>query len=290
MHWIQLIFFGFCIGTADLVPGISGGTMAFILGIYEELIHSISSLKPSSLFSRTSFWQFLFPLLLGISSAFILMAHWVQSVLQHDDYKLYLYAGFLGLILASIYFCSRQIKKWDITYGVTLSIGVCLGYILTSNFSIHYDQNALWLILCGTVAIAAMLLPGISGSYMLTILGVYPLAIGSLVDFTSGLKSFTWESHAFSILAYLGIGIFIGAIFFSKGIKWLLNSYRESTIALLTGFMLGAIRSVWPFTTPMLHSQPHSFFWIACGCTALGFALVFLIEMLAKTKKLSQSL
>lgn len=297
-------------GSMDVIPGISGGTVAFIMGIYEDLISSIRSIKIQAL--KQVSWEFLGCLLSGIAIAFLTMASIFDVLLKDASLRIYLYSGFMGLIIGSILYLSKQIKQFRGIDFFALFTGAILAFILTLpelsqlRFEPHYEvkidlalpaanfQNGLlldvsksnlevmlakgwinndtllflngqetsvakenihaayarfdlWAMLCGMIAISAMLLPGISGSYLLNILGMYGPAIAALADLGRSLRSFSFDVDAFMLLFSMASGIFLGAILFSRVIGWLLTRYHAFAIALLTGFMIGAMRSVWPF-------------------------------------------
>lgn len=328
---IRLFFCGLLMGAADIVPGVSGGTVAFILGIYEEFLDSIKSfnaqtlgyflqLKYKKFFTEVK-WKFLLCLLSGIVISLLSFAKLVDDILNHELYRSLMYAGFFGLIMASIVYCVKLLKGCSGKDIVALVIGAVIAFALTqpnaksvkddktlfdvpiqraymthSNIEnvdrerslllgisgdqvaamvskkfitpttlvfdrayadyrqagqiAHYRAQSsvdIWLIICGIIAVSAMLLPGISGSYMLQILGVYGLVISALADLGEGLKHFTMEKEALWVLTNLLFGILIGALVFSRIVTYLLNTHRQMTLAALIGFMIGALRSVWPF-------------------------------------------
>lgn len=315
---------GLCMGCADLVPGVSGGTMAFILGIYEELIAAIRSFRFRSLvalqfaqFFKQIHFQFLACLLAGIAASFIAFSHIVSNLLQKPNQRTILYAAFFGLILSSAFLLARKIKGWRLQDYAALVFGGFLAYFLTDPTWQNGVANTLsstgwinpWLILCGAIAISAMLLPGISGSYLLVILGVYPIALEALTEFLTGLKSFQIEKDSFLILANFLIGIITGALIFSRIINWFLKKFPQTTFALLTGFMIGALKTVWPYWSytyvlhpfkpekgdvlsllkPILPNFHTSLFWESIFSALSGFAIVLLMEYAAK-KKLSKNL
>lgn len=383
-----LFLCGICMGAADLVPGISGGTIAFILGFYQPLLESLRTLKWSAFqclfkgqwdqFSKRVAWKFLLTLLAGVACAFISLANIFHYILAHEVYRIYLYATFLGLILASFVFCVRQIQVWKGKMIVGLCIGALAAYFLTDTtlapasdgeFAIpieiksqdialrNYDsshqlltglssqtlsvllaqgllqdttpvynqQRVLiglagelvmpyhfslfngWLVMCGALAICALLLPGISGSYILTLLGVYPTVIESLVEFLNALGRFSFNLEAFSVLWSLGIGIVFGALAFAHVLSWLMRHYPNQSLALLSGFMIGAIRSVWPFWSyeyvmvplklykgpqlvalrPFFPSWDSPLVWQALLCAIVGFTVVFALEAYVKRKRVS---
>jgi len=302
---LRLFFCGLCMGSADLIPGISGGTIAFIMGFYEDLITSLKSFSVASA-------RFLVPLVCGIATAFILLAEFFHSVLGDPVYRVYLYAAFFGLVVASFIYCAKQLDEWRWKHIAALAVGAVIAHVLTGttlapdavqpHSSLGIDM---WLVVCGAIAITAMLLPGISGSYLLTLLGVYAVVISALVDFIEGMKHLTFDQEAFLILFSLFVGIVIGLLLFVRSISYLLKHYHAITIAALVGFMIGSLRSVWPFWSykyvldplkpakgPRL--QPVDIIlpdwstplvWKAILFAVAGFALVFLIEKLANREK-----
>ncbi len=297
-------------GCADIVPGISGGTVAFIMGIYSNLIESIKSVNVYTLctgrfkdfFTRIA-WKYLLALLSGIAFSLATLAHFIDYVLGHETYRILLYSGFLGLILASALFCAKLVKQWRFPHLMSLFVGALAAYLLTGSTvgaseASYRATHGLdpWIILCGAIAVSAMLLPGISGSYLLTILGTYSVVIGALADFVRN-----FDLSAFYILASMLIGIVIGALLFSHVVSWLLKHFHDMTIALLTGFMIGALKSVWPFWTygyvflekgpqlivlePILPDAASLLFCAALAFALLGFAAVFALEHMAMARK-----
>lgn len=382
----SLFLCGICMGAADLVPGISGGTVAFILGFYQPLLESLQTLNWSNFqlllkgecreFVERVAWKFLLTLIAGILCAFVCLANLFQFILEHEAYRIYLYATFLGLILASFVFCIRQVSLWNGKMVLGLCTGALIAYFLTEttitptaegNFAVpieiesktvplrNYDlqENLLTglsaqtlgilleqgllqnttpvynqqhvliglvgefvspyrvsffngkLVMCGALVICALLLPGISGSYILTLLGMYPVVIEALADFLNGLRFFSFNTEAFAILWSLGLGIGFGALGFARFFSWLLRKYPDQSLALLSGFMIGAIRSVWPFWSyeyiimplklykgprlialrPFLPSLDSPFVWQASICALVGFGLVFAFEAYVQRRR-----
>lgn len=324
--WLRLFFCGLCMGSADLIPGISGGTIAFIMGFYEPLIESLKTVNVGSLkllatlqfrrFSHVFAWPFLIPLGSGIATAFILLAGLFHQVLGHPVYRVYLYAAFFGLVAASFVFCAKQVRVWNGKKIAVLALGAVIAHLLTSTTLTPEPSNTMqgslyggwgidpWLIVCGAIAITAMLLPGISGSYLLTLLGAYPKVIGSLVDFIQAAKAGQFDQEAFFILFSLAIGIVVGLALFVRCISWLLKNQHDLIIAALVGFMIGSMRSVWPFWSyqsvidplkplkgaqlqpldPLWPDWSSPLVWKALVWAMAGFALVFAIEFIAKGK------
>jgi putative membrane protein len=379
----KLFFCGFIMGAADLVPGISGGTIAFILGFYQQLLDSIKTINASSLrllftgkislFFQTIAWQFLLTLCCGIGTAFVTLAGLFHFILADETYRVYLYSVFLGLILASFCVCIRQLKEWKASHMLSLICGALIAYLCTGSFfeqsaqgpyAIKMELNARsltnynssqkllthlseetlgamlakgsvkpvtdvfdnegkwlgqaedlvkpyygsqidpWLIFCGAIAICALLLPGISGSYLLTLLGVYPVVIGALADFLAAAKQLHFDQESFFVLFSLFLGIIGGVAVFARFVSWLLNRYPSGAIAALSGFMIGALRSVWPFWSyeyillplklhkgpqllpldPILPSLTSPYVIYAVLCAGGGFTVVLVAEYLAQLK------
>lgn len=310
MQSLRLFFYGMCMGACDLIPGISGGTIALLMGFYPQLIESIKSIEPSKLFQLKvgAFFKsfpakFLVPLLSGALISMAIFSKMIHWILNQELYRSYFYGAFFGLILASAFFCMRQIKVWKMVHLGALTIGLILAYLLTGSFEkpLIREIGSGWLIFSGAVAICAMLLPGISGSYILTILGVYEKAIAALVDLTKSVQEFGFDVHAFSILAYIALGIIAGALVFCRFLSWLLKHYEQSALAFLTGTMLGAVKAVWPFWIyehnhheKGIQLVPQDFYvpewhsallWKVIFIGMLAFMSVFVIEWVASTHK-----
>ncbi|KAF3362952.1 Uncharacterized protein PHSC3_000486 [Chlamydiales bacterium STE3] len=304
--FLRVFFTGLCMGAADLVPGISGGTIAFIMGIYEQLIHAIRSLNIKMLIARKIPFSFLFFLFSGMACSLLLFSHTIATLLKDSEHRPLLYAFFMGLIAASVCFLLGQIKNWSKNEVISLILGAMVAYLLSGQ-PLAYSEKVIiqdvwihpWLIFSGAAAISAMLLPGISGSYLLMILGVYPISLEALTDFSSGLKNGLLDGAALVILANLMTGIVCGALLFSHVINWLLKHYHQMTLALLIGFMIGAVRTAWPFwefttvlhpfrpekgmipsmTRPILPDISTPLFWKALICALAGFLIVFAIDV-----------
>jgi len=243
MDWIKLSAKGFAMGAADLVPGVSGGTIAFISGIYDELISTIAGLGMGTLidlFKVGPFevWKkynlgFLAVLLLGLMFAVFTLAgpiHWIQ--IHHPTG---LRAFFFGLVLASAPIIAREIRPYklaDFGWGI---LGIVLALIVTNLPPAIQSDAPVFIAICGAVAICAMLLPGISGSFILVILGAYNSIISALANFD------LLRVGAFCL------GAFIGLLSFSRILKKILYNFRAQTLAILTGFMLGALHVLWPW-------------------------------------------
>ncbi|MCL6296478.1 DUF368 domain-containing protein [Jejuia spongiicola] len=292
---------GIAMGAADAVPGVSGGTIAFISGIYEELISTISNVNLSlfkTLFSKglKAFWQqangnFLTALLLGIIVSFVSFMRLAKYLLEY--HPILIWSFFFGLIVASIYFVGKQITKWNIAVIISLIIGACIAFYITTLPALANNDNSWFLFLAGAIAICAMILPGISGSFILIILGAYKTLSNALHDFD--IKK----------IAVFSIGALVGLLSFSRILKWLFKHHHNITLALLTGFIFGSLNKVWPWKktltwhrnskgikTPLLEESisPFSFegenqITVAIILMILGFLTIFILEKLGSKKQ-----
>jgi putative membrane protein len=230
-------------GAADVVPGVSGGTMAFILGIYEELLDAIRSFdlqflrllirfKFKDAFSRTS-WRFLTALFVGIFLAVFSLAKLLSWLLQ--NHPVLIWSFFFGLVLASVYTVGRHLQKWSLPILVWIFMGTVGSYFLVGLVPLKTPESPWFLFLSGSVAICAMILPGISGSFILVLLGKYAYLLEAV------------NNRDFLPLIVAATGGAFGLVTFVRCLNWLLKRYRDPTLAVLTGLMLGALRKVWPW-------------------------------------------
>ncbi|HMC00545.1 MAG TPA: DUF368 domain-containing protein [Flavobacteriaceae bacterium] len=234
---------GIAMGAADAVPGVSGGTIAFISGIYEELITTISNVNMSlfkTLFKEgfVAFWgklngNFLLALLTGIIISFVSFMRLAKYLIE--NHPILIWSFFFGLIIASIYFVGKQITKWNIATILALIIGTLIAYYITTLPSLNDNENPIFLIFAGALAICAMILPGISGAFILVILGAYKTLSIAIHDLD------------FKRIGLYVVGAIIGLLSFSRFLKWLFKNYHNATLALLTGFIFGSLNKVWPW-------------------------------------------
>lgn len=234
---------GLAMGAADAVPGVSGGTIAFISGIYEELITTISGVNLSLLttFRKSgflAFWKqlngnFLVALLTGILISFVSFMRLAKYLIE--QHPVLIWSFFFGLIVASIFFVGKQIKTWNLGSIAALVIGTLAAYYITTLPSMANNDSALFLFFAGAIAICAMILPGISGSFILVILGAYKTLSDAIHDFD------------FKRIAIFAIGALIGLLSFSRVLKWLFKHYKNTTLAVLTGFIFGSLNKIWPW-------------------------------------------
>jgi len=243
-EYLALYVKGTLMGAADAVPGVSGGTIAFIAGIYQELINSLSRLGPGALkilfkdgIKATWLYingNFLSVLLLGMLSSLIVLSNTVLYLLSH--YPQILWGFFFGLICASTYVLARSIEKWNTLAVAGFIVGTLVSYFLTTQSSSVIDTPSLLSVfLSGMLAICAMILPGISGSFILLLLGMYSYVLSAV------------KNIELLILTVFATGCVAGLLSFSRILNYLFNSYRNLTMALLTGFLLGSLNKVWPW-------------------------------------------
>ncbi|OMP30430.1 DUF368 domain-containing protein [Mangrovimonas sp. DI 80] len=243
IDYIVIALKGTAMGAADAVPGVSGGTIAFISGIYEELIDTISNVNLSLLTTLrndgfSAFWKqlngnFLLALLTGILVSFVSFMRLAKYLIE--NHPILIWSFFFGLIVASIYFVAKQVKAWSMGTIVALIIGSVLAYYITTLPSLGSNENPLFLFFAGALAICAMILPGISGSFILVILGAYKTLSDAFHDFD--LKR----------IAIFGLGAVVGLLSFSRVLKWLFKNYHNTTLAILTGFIFGSLNKIWPW-------------------------------------------
>ena len=255
---------GACMGAADVIPGVSGGTIAFITGIYDEFVGSIARIDAEAvrllLHGRLrEFWKhinggFLLSLVLGIGVSVVSLAGLMQMLLS--DYPIQTWAFFFGLIVASSIFILKGISGWRGLDGALLVFGIILGVVVCT-LSPTKTPEALWFIfLSGAIAICAMVLPGISGSFILLILGKYQYImecissfvgnIGALWGASGASAQVFWES--LGVLAVFLVGAVVGILGFSKFLHWLLARWNKETLIVLAGFIIGSLVKVWPWS------------------------------------------
>ena len=292
--YAMLMLKGMGMGAADVVPGVSGGTIAFIAGIYDELINSIKSINRESLtmlftgkfkaFAKKINAPFLLALISGIAISVFSLAKLITWLLTEQP--ILILAFFFGLVLASTWFVMKDIREWNVKTIPTFIAGAAIAYYITVATPADTPSNLLFIFCCGAIAICAMILPGISGSFILVLLGKYFYIMDAVKTFD------------IVILAVFGAGAFIGITTFSRVLSFTLRRFRNMTLAMLTGFMLGSLNKVWPWkeTTEMTingetfaaesNILPNVYVAEAIGLMAIGFASVYILEKLSN--KISQ--
>ena len=276
---LRVFFCGILMGIADAIPGISGGTVALLLGIYEELIGSISNFN-INLFQNLKkkgikyCWNkingnFLLSLISGVLLSLVSFVKIFSVLIQ--KYPLFIWSFFLGLILATLFVINRNIKKWNIANFILIFIFAFLTILLSIiNPSISENINLFYILICGIIASSAMILPGISGSLILVILGVYTLIINAL------------NNLEYNIILVFLIGCLIGIINFSKIIKWLFHNYRDYTFSIMLGLVIGSIHAVWPWRKSFTDDVTNEYIFLSIIITIIGFAVIYSLEKISK--------
>ena len=248
---------GLAMGAADVVPGVSGGTIAFISGIYQELIDSINNVNLSVLKTLKkegvkAAWQqvngsFLLALLTGIGISILTFSKVITHLLETQP--ILVWSFFFGLIIASIALIWKETSNWKIVDILALIIGIALSYYITIARPVSSPDSYWYLFLSGFIAIIAMILPGISGAFILLLMGSYETVIGTINQFRDGLVNFNFEilGQAILKLGVFAIGAIIGLKSFSKVLHWMFDKHKNTTLALLIGFMAGSLNKVWPW-------------------------------------------
>ncbi|WP_264549338.1 DUF368 domain-containing protein [Flavobacterium sp. N2820] len=248
---------GLAMGAADVVPGVSGGTIAFISGIYQELIDSINNVNLSVLKTLKkeglkAAWQqvngsFLLALLTGIGISILTFSKVITHLLETQP--ILVWSFFFGLIIASIALIWKETSNWKMVDILALIIGIALSYYITIARPVSSPDSYWYLFLSGFIAIIAMILPGISGAFILLLMGSYETVIGTINQFRDGLVNFNTEvlGQAILKLGVFAIGAIIGLKSFSKVLHWMFEKHKNTTLALLIGFMAGSLNKVWPW-------------------------------------------
>lgn len=244
LDYLIISFKGMAMGAADVVPGVSGGTIAFIAGIYEELLGSINAVNFSlfKTFKEQGFkavWQqvngnFLSALLIGIGASVVSLAKLVSYLLENQP--ILLWSFFFGLVLASVVYIAKQVSKWRIVTIIVMVLGAAVAYYITTLTPLVTENTSpIYLMLAGALAICAMILPGISGAFILVLLGAYKTVLDAV------------HNRDIQTLAIVAGGAVVGLLTFSRVLKWLFSNYRNITLALLTGFIIGSLNKIWPW-------------------------------------------
>jgi putative membrane protein len=303
VDYFILVFKGMAMGAADVVPGVSGGTIAFISGIYEELIATLNSINLNSLKTLklqgvSATWKkingnFLLALFGGILLSILSLSKLVAWLLHEEP--VLLWAFFFGLVLASIIFVLKKINQWNSAVFLGLILGGVFAYQLTQLNALGNSDSNWYLFLSGAIAICAMILPGISGAFILVILGSYANVLQALND------------KDIAKITIFMTGALIGILSFSRLLKWLFKRFKNMTLAVLTGFMIGALSKIWPWKKTLSFREnsdgisvplkeqciaPFSFdgdpqILSAIGLMLFGFLMIFFLEKIgAKNKKI----
>jgi putative membrane protein len=291
--YLSLTARGFVMGAADVVPGVSGGTMAFILGIYEELIQSIRSLLTLQVFKLllgfkikalldSLPWKFLLAVGIGILLAIFSLAKFLEWMLV--NHPALLWSFFFGLVIASIFTVIKRVQKWaPITIGAAI-VGAITAFNIVGLVPVETPNAPWYLILSGFIAICAMILPGISGSFILVLMGKYQYVLSAV------------NNRDFVTLFLVALGAGLGIVSFAQILGWLFKRYHDITVAVLIGLMAGSLRKIWPWKETIRtildrHGEPIPVEQInklpsawtgevafALGLAIIGFGIVFVLD------------
>jgi len=290
---------GIAMGAADVVPGVSGGTIAFISGIYQELIETINAINLKALKTLKddgvkAAWKvingnFLISLLSGIGLSVVSLAQLIKWLLENKPVMVWSF--FFGLVLASIFFVGKQVSKWDIKHIIVLILGAIVAYYITIMPAMG-GNNSLWFFfVSGALAICAMILPGISGSFILVLLGAYKPVLEAL------------HTKDFKTILILMLGAVVGLLTFSRLLKWMFDHHKDTTLAVLTGFIIGSLNKIWPWKNILkseviegklkvildesispFNYQGDNHLFLAIMLAFVGFGLILLLEKTAQAK------
>ncbi|WP_319544169.1 DUF368 domain-containing protein [uncultured Pseudodesulfovibrio sp.] len=292
---------GVCMGGADIIPGVSGGTIAFITGIYEQLVDAIRSFNVDFVRRTLSLdipgavsvahIRFLVCLLLGILTAMITMAGVMNTMLHTHPVETW--SLFFGLIVASIFVVGKQVEPLSAVNIGFIFLGTAGSYLMVGMIPVSTPETLPFIFLCGAIAICAMILPGISGAFLLLMLGKYEYVTRTLKN------PFIWDN--FVIMAVFAAGAGVGIILFSRVLHYLLHRWHAATVSVLTGFMIGALRKVWPWKevleTSVIRGKVHVLreqnvlpdavngeVLLAVGLSLVGIILVLVLERFSRKR------
>jgi len=247
-EYVILFFKGVGMGIANIIPGVSGGTIALITGIFERLIFALKSFDLTAVklfftgkwkaFAERTDLFFLVAVFAGAIVAIVLLAKVFGFLFEH--YPVYIWSFFFGLILASVYFVGKTVDRWRFTVYLFFLLGTVIALMFTFLTPATQNDNFWYLILCGVVAVCSMILPGLSGSFVLILMGNYQLVAIDAIN-----------NRDMAVLFPVFIGVVVGLISFAHLLSWVFKNYRDQTIAALTGFILGSLGIIWPWKDPI---------------------------------------
>ena len=295
---IFIMLKGMAMGIAELVPGVSGGTIAFVTGIYEEFISSINNISLSTFKTLktqgfNAFWKrlngnFLVVLFSGMLLSILSFSKLITWLLEFHPIPIWSF--FFGLVLASVIFVAKAISKWNLATIILFSLGATIAFYITTLPPSSNTDSLPFLFLSGALAICAMVLPGISGSFILVLLGSYKTILDAVND------------KDIKIIITVGLGVVFGILSFARILKWMFANYKNATLAILTGFILGSLNKIWPWKNILEVIQvgkkeiiinenisPFAFegdnqLVFAIITAIIGFSLIFILEKTASKK------
>jgi len=297
MNYLSLLLKGMGMGAANVIPGVSGGTVALITGIFEPLIHSIKSLniQAAKLLLSGKFKEFaayinlgfLISVFLGIAISILTFARVLEFLF--DKYDIYTWSFFFGLILASVYFVAKTIDKWNFSVISNFIVGTVIAITIALLTPASPSDNFFYLLICGIVAASSMILPGLSGSFVLILLGNYQLI---MIDAVNDLN--------LKILLPVAVGAGIGILGFSYLLSWIFEKFKNQTIALLSGFILGSLIILWPWKNEITQTfgektKVIGYDWLMPNLSmevlfafvffTIGFIVIYFMERMVSSEK-----
>ncbi|MFT6370244.1 MAG: putative membrane protein [Maribacter sp.] len=298
LQYLSITLKGVAMGISELVPGVSGGTIAFVTGIYEEFISSINNVNLSTFKTLKNegfeaFWKklngsFLLVLFVGMMISILSFSKLIKWLLEFHPIPIW--AFFFGLVLASVIFVAKAITKWNVISIVLFTLGTVVAFYITTLPPSANTDSLPFLFFSGALAICAMVLPGISGSFILVLLGSYKIILEAV------------NEKDFKIVITVGLGAVFGILSFARLLKWMFENHKDATLAVLTGFILGSLNKIWPWKNILEVIQigkkeiildenisPFSFdgdpqLTFAIVSTLIGFSLIFILEKTASKK------
>ncbi len=250
-------FKGMGMGVAEVIPGVSGGTIAFITGIYETLLNSIKAFSPAlisdfktggikAVWSKIN-GNFLVSLMVGMVFGFLVGLFLISYLLE--NHPVLIWSFFFGLIIASAVYVGKQITKWRAIELIALVLGAIFAYFITIATPASGSENLFYVFICGVIAISALILPGLSGSFMLLLLGMYQFVLHDSLK--EGLLE-NFSTDALLVVGVFGLGCIVGLSTFARILSWTFKNYKNTTLAVLTGFMIGSLNKIWPWRKGVL--------------------------------------
>jgi len=305
-NFIVNVLKGIGMGIANVIPGVSGGTIALIVGIFERLINSLKSFNFTAMkllftgkfkeFAKYTDFVFLFEVLLGVAVAMISVAKLFKYLFE--NYPVYIWSFFLGLLLASIFYVGKTVNKWDWKVIVAFIVGIGVSLLISFGKPAQENDNFFYIMLCGAIGASGMILPGISGSYILVLMGDYQLVVIEGIDKLASSS----PMDAMPVILPVMIGVVIGIIAFAHVLAWIFKNYHDITISLLTGFIVGSLPIIYPWKDGIVETlqngkeivtgydynlpqMDNSETWIAIGIIIIGAVLIIVTETIAMRKK-----
>lgn len=292
---IKVFVKGMIMGAANVFP-ISSGTVSLVLGVFERFINAINSLRVKNFkllfhgefreFVRRTDFKFFLTIVLGLLAGMVLTSIFLKQTL--NSYKVYTWSFFIGLIIASVIYVMKSIDKVNAKNILLVLAGMAVSFFLSIKSNPYPNENFLYLFLCGIIGATGMVVPGVSGSHLMLLMGNYELIVTRAIPEMTKASTFM---HGASIILPFVLGALVSIVAFSRLLSWLMREYRDSTLSVLAGFMLGSLPVVYPWKVPgestYLFSLPN---WnlellLAIITAGLGFATVFILELLARHSK-----